>query len=100
MLCERFGPFAIALALVVQAGKLFLVVRHWSVFGVPLPAFCAPGGLTYEYVEDGRFHFHVEIRHPWIGLLVSYRGWLVPDGSDLRLELPSESQSSHSRPSL
>ena len=76
LLRERFGPFAMALALVVRDQKLFLMVRRWSFFGLPLPAFCAPGGTTYETVEDGRFHFHVEIRHPWIGLLVRYRGWL------------------------
>lgn len=79
LLCERFGPFAVALALVVRDARLYLVVRHWSFLGVPLPAVFAPGGTNYEYVEDGRFHFHVEIRQPWIGLLVSYRGWLVPE---------------------
>ena len=79
LLCERFGPFAMALALVVRDEKLFLVVRHWRFLGLPLPAFCAPGGTTYETVEDGRFHFHVEILHPWIGLLVRYRGWLVAE---------------------
>ncbi|MFI4980183.1 MAG: DUF4166 domain-containing protein, partial [Nevskiales bacterium] len=79
LVCERFGPFAMALALIVRNEKLFLLVRRWSFFGLPLPAFCAPGGTTYETVEDGRFHFHVEISHPWIGLLVRYRGWLVPE---------------------
>ena len=27
-------------------------------------------------VEDGRFRFHVEIAHPWFGLIVRYQGWL------------------------
>lgn len=79
LLCERFGPFAVAVALVVREGRLYLVVKHWSFLGLPLPAFCAPGGTTYEFEEDGRFHFHVEISHPWIGLLVRYRGWLVAE---------------------
>lgn len=79
LLCERFGPFAVALAPVARGERLYLVVRHWSFLGLPLPAFFAPGGTTYETVEDGRFHFHVEISHPWIGLLVRYRGWLVPE---------------------
>jgi len=80
LLCERFGPFAVALALVVRDARLYLVVRHWSFLGLPLPlpVSFAPGGTTYEYLEDGRFHFHVEIRQRWIGLLVRYRGWLVP----------------------
>ncbi len=79
LLCERFGPFAMAIALIVRDEKLFLVVRHWSFLGLPLPGFCAPRGITYETAEDDRFRFHVEIRHPWIGLLVRYRGWLVAE---------------------
>ena len=31
-----------------------------------------------ESAEDGRFNFHVEISHPLTGLIVRYRGWLVP----------------------
>jgi hypothetical protein len=31
-----------------------------------------------ETSEDGRFHFHVEISHPFTGLIVCYRGWLTP----------------------
>ena len=34
--------------------------------------------IPYEFVEAGRFHFHVEIDHPFTGLIVRYRGWLVP----------------------
>jgi len=66
------------MALVLDAGRLRLVVRRWSCFGIPLPLALAPRGNTYESAEDGRFHFHVEIRHPLIGLIVGYRGWLVP----------------------
>jgi len=29
-------------------------------------------------VQDGRFRFHVEIGLPLLGLIVAYRGWLVP----------------------
>jgi hypothetical protein len=78
LLCERFGPFAFGLALLREPDRLRLVVRGWSVFGVPLPPALAPFGDAYESAEDGRFHFHVEIRLPLIGLIVGYRGWLVP----------------------
>jgi hypothetical protein len=80
LLCERFGPFAFGLALVCEADRLRLVVRAWSVFGIPLPATLAPFGDAYESVEDGRFHFHVEIKLPLIGLIVGYRGWLLRRG--------------------
>jgi len=76
LLRERFGPLAFDLALVVEGAKLCLVVRRWSLWGLPLPLLLAPGGDSYEMVIDDRFHFHVEIRHRLIGLIVNYRGWL------------------------
>jgi hypothetical protein len=78
LVAERFGPVTVGLALVAEDGKLNLVVRRWSVLGIPMPARLAPGGEIFERVEEGRFRFHVEIAHPLTGLLVRYRGWLVP----------------------
>ncbi|CAM5773035.1 hypothetical protein LMIY3S_04043 [Labrys miyagiensis] len=40
---------------------------------------CFPGGNSFESEEEGRFHFHVEIDHPLLGLIVRYQGWLIPD---------------------
>jgi len=76
LLRERFGPLTFDLALVVEAAKLRLVVRRWSLWGLPLPLILAPGGDAFEMAVDDRFHFHVEIRHCLVGLIVSYRGWL------------------------
>jgi hypothetical protein len=56
------------------------MLRKWRAFGMPLPKFLGPCSTAYEAVEDGRFRFHVEIGHPWTGLIVRYRGWLVPKG--------------------
>jgi hypothetical protein len=81
LLCESFGPLTFAMALLAENGRLSLVLRRWSVFGVPLPMWLAPRSAAYETVEDGRFHFHVEIGHPVTGLIVSYRGWLTPGSS-------------------
>jgi hypothetical protein len=78
LVCERFGPLKVGMALVLDGGRLRLIVRRWSVFGIPLPLCLAPGGDSYEYAADGRFHFHVEIGHPMTGLVVRYQGWLVP----------------------
>lgn len=78
LVCERFGPVCVAMALVVDNGKLRLVARRWSLLGIPMPLSLAPGGDAYEYAADGRFHFHVEIGHPFTGLIVAYRGYLVP----------------------
>jgi len=78
LLCERFGPFAFGLALVLEEGRLKLVVRRWTFFGLPLPRAWAPKGDSYEHAADGRFNFHVEIVVPLAGLVVRYRGWLMP----------------------
>ena len=78
LLAERFGPFRIGLALVLDGGTLRLIVRRWSAFTLPLPLALAPGGEFHESAEDGRFHFHVAIRHRFTGLIVRYRGWLAP----------------------
>jgi hypothetical protein len=76
LVCERFGPFAFGLALVLDGERLRLIVRRWSFFGVPLPLWLVPRGDAYEHAEGGRFNFHVEIGHPLTGMIVRYRGWL------------------------
>ncbi len=78
LLCERFGPFAFGIALVREADRLNLLARGWSFFGIPLPRALVPHVTAYESVEDDRFRFYVEIKLPLVGLVVRYRGWLVP----------------------
>jgi Domain of unknown function (DUF4166) len=78
LLCERFGPFRFGLALVVDEDRLRLVLRGWSLFGLPLPLILAPRIEAHESAPDGRFHFYVEIAHPLSGLIVRYRGSLAP----------------------
>ena len=78
LLCERVGPFQFGLALVLDNRRMRLIVRRWSCLGAVLPRSWAPIGTAYEFVEDGRFNFHVEIGHPLTGLIVRYQGWLVP----------------------
>jgi len=66
------------MALVIDGSRMRLVLRRWTVFGVPLPMWLCPRSDSYETAEDGRFHFHVEISHALTGLMVRYRGWLEP----------------------
>jgi len=77
LIVERFGPFAFGMAAVLAEDRLHLVLRRWSFLGLPLPLLLAPTGEAYECVADGRFHFHVELGHPLVGLIVRYRGWLA-----------------------
>jgi hypothetical protein len=78
LLCERFGPLTFAMALVTDDTRMRLVLRRWTVFGVPLPMWLCPRSDSYETAEAGRFRFHVEIGHKLTGLIVRYRGWLEP----------------------
>ncbi len=78
LIVERFGPFAFAFAVVLDGGRLRLVVRHWRCLGLPLPMSVGPRGEACEFAENGRFRFHVEIGLRWTGPIVRYRGWLVP----------------------
>jgi hypothetical protein len=78
LLCERFGPLRFGLALVTENERMLLIVRRWSIFGVPLPRAWAPVSTAYEFVGEARFNYHVEVGHPLTGLIVRYRGWLVP----------------------
>ena len=77
LLCERFGPVTFAMALVTQGAQLHLVLRRWAVIGIPLPLKWGPRSIAFEAADQQRFCFHVEISHPWIGLIVRYRGWLL-----------------------
>lgn len=78
LLSEGFGPAKFDQALVVANGKLSFIVRRWSILGIPMPRALAPMGTAFEQEINGRFHFHVEIKMPVIGLIVRYQGWLIP----------------------
>jgi len=78
LMIEQFGYVKVALALVCKDGRLWFIPRNWSVFGIPMPKFLMPGGDSFEYEDNGIFQFNVIIKAPFIGRLVSYRGWLKP----------------------
>ncbi len=78
LLVERFGRLSVSLALVVEGGRLRLIPRRWRLFGVALPRFLLPSGLSLESEAQGRFNFDVEISAPLVGLIVAYKGALDP----------------------
>ncbi|MET3596713.1 hypothetical protein ABID26_006135 [Mesorhizobium shonense] len=94
LLAERFGPLTFAMALVAEENRLSLVLRRWSFLGLPLPMWLCPRSTSYETVEDGRFRFHVDISHPLAGLIVRYRGWLVPSQDSSTVVSPAALPSS------
>jgi hypothetical protein len=77
LVVERFGPLAVAMAPTTRDGRMSLVIRRFSLFGVALPLWLSPTTTAREEIVDGRFHFDVEIGHPLTGMIVRYKGWLV-----------------------
>ena len=80
---ERFGWIDVSVALQVDRDRLVLTPRGWSIFGVSLPRALLPSGESFETQVDGRFVFDVEIAVPWVGRIAAYRGWLLPDKSQM-----------------
>lgn len=80
---EQFGPMAIHMAILEEAGTLRIKTQGWSIFRIPLPAFLKPGGDVFETQDDkGRFVFHVDLIAPLFGRLCKYEGWLSPNASE------------------
>ena len=78
LVCERFGLLNVGMAPVRRE-------RTPAARGPPLEHVRRPAaagvGATREFIRvraGGAFSFHVEIAHPFTGLIVRYRGWLVP----------------------
>lgn len=78
LICERFGPVTIGMALTWDGSKLHFIPRRWTILGIPMPAFLSPAGSINESVVDGKFQFDVEIKLPIAGHLVTYKGLLEP----------------------
>lgn len=85
LLMERFGPIAVALALIVEENRLRFIPRNWYLLGARMPRLFMPGGLSFEAGRNGRFCFDVEIRLPVFGLIVAYKGELDPARENGRL---------------
>ena len=86
---ETFGPLSFDLGLATASGSLEMPVTDWRCFGIPMPDFLAPLSQAREFEDDrGRFRFDVRLSLPLLGLLIHYRGWLLPhagkvgDGGD------------------
>jgi hypothetical protein len=77
LVCERFGPVVVDMALVVEPGRLRYIVRRWRLFGIPMPLWLGPRAIAVETIENQKFCFDVRLAHPMAGLIVGYRGWLI-----------------------
>ena len=55
-----------------------MVLRRWSMFGVPLPRFLAPRIAAREWQEERSLPLRGRGRVPLIGRIIRYTGWLGP----------------------
>jgi hypothetical protein len=78
MLVERFGPMRFRFDLPTTPHGLTMIMRGWTLFGIPLPLALAPRtrGTEWQDDGDGAFCFDVPIALPLIGMVVHYRGRL------------------------
>ena len=73
---ERFGPLRFHFELPVKDGRLEMVLRRWTAFGVPLPLLLAPRIHAFECAAGEDFVFDVAVAMPLLGPIVHYRGML------------------------
>ncbi len=76
LLYEQLGPTRLGFALRHDGDGIAWLLRSVHVLGVPLPRALRGDVLSRSGVREGRYHFQVEVRLPWIGQLVAYDGWL------------------------
>lgn len=75
-LVERFGPMRFSFDLPSDESGLTMVMRGWSIFGIPMPLWLAPKSEAREWAEGENFCFDVPIALPGIGIVVHYSGHL------------------------
>jgi NAD(P)-dependent dehydrogenase (short-subunit alcohol dehydrogenase family) len=73
---ERFGPLRFAFDLPSDGEGLQMVLRRWTLFGVPMPRFLAPRIMAREWQEGERFRFDMGAAVPLLGEVIHYAGWL------------------------
>lgn len=78
LMTERFGPIRFGFELRREEDGLSMHFARWWIGPLPMPLALAPRGIARETEAEGRFHFDVPVALPLVGLLVHYRGWLIP----------------------
>jgi hypothetical protein len=81
-LIEHFGPFDLRFQLNVLPQGLAWTLVGWRSLRVPLPRWSVPRIKCLESADGDRYTFDIDVAFPWIGRLIHYRGWLVPQHED------------------
>ncbi|MEO9080427.1 MAG: DUF4166 domain-containing protein [Rhodanobacter sp.] len=82
LLYEQLGPARLGFALRRDGNAIDWQLRSVHLLGVPLPLALQGEVLSRSGFRDGRYHFQVDVRLPWLGQLVAYDGWLEAISGD------------------
>jgi hypothetical protein len=85
LMVEKFALVRIGMALVAEPSSLRLVVKRWSVAGIPMPLALAPRGEIVEFDDDGKYGFRIDVSSPLTGPVVFYEGLLEPVRREMRM---------------
>jgi NAD(P)-dependent dehydrogenase (short-subunit alcohol dehydrogenase family) len=77
-LLERFFPFQLYHRLAPSADGLAWTLVAWKLLGIPLPRWSMPDVNCFESADGDRFVFDIDVVFPFVGPVVHYRGWLLP----------------------
>jgi hypothetical protein len=81
-LIEHFGLFDFRFHLNVLPQGLAWTLIGWRCLRVPLPRWSVPRIKRLESADGDRYTFDIDVAFPWIGRLIHYQGWLVPQHDD------------------
>ncbi|SDW23743.1 protein of unknown function [Ruegeria halocynthiae] len=77
---EQIGGLTIWLQPVATDTGLAIEIRRLCLLGIPCPGFLLPRSASTEGEDaQSRFRFDISARVPGLGLLIRYKGWLIPD---------------------
>jgi hypothetical protein len=77
-LIEHFGLFDLRFQLIALPEGLAWSLVGWRLLSVPLPRWSVPRVESLESADSGRLTFDIDVAFPFIGWLIHYRGWLLP----------------------
>lgn len=86
LLYESLGPVRLGFALRRLGDTIDWQLRSLHVAGIPLPRALCGQLQSGSGVREGRYHFRIDVRLPWLGQLIAYEGWLEPSA----VETPSD----------
>ena len=75
-ICEKLGPIKLLFTWSASTDALTLVLSRLLLFGVPFPRLLLPKIQAHETENDNAFALYLQVKLPYLGLLIEYSGWL------------------------